>query len=58
VAGRPGYCVETGPWRLIHFTDPTTCHCILSKLTSDSDLKAVMAAVSPDFDRYSGEKAH
>lgn len=57
VAGRPGYCVETGPWRLIHFTDPTTCHCILSTL-ADSELDAVMAAVSPDFHLYSGNRSH
>lgn len=52
VAGRSGYCIESGAWRLIHFTDPTTCHCVLSRLTSEADLYSVMAAVSPQFSDY------
>ncbi|MHC4795186.1 MAG: hypothetical protein ACYTF1_00960, partial [Planctomycetota bacterium] len=49
VAGRDGHRVEAGPWRLIHFTDPTTCHCLLSKLDTESELLAVLSAVSPTF---------
>jgi hypothetical protein len=49
VAGRGGQCVEIGPWQLIHFTDATTCHCLLSRLTNPDELHAVLAAVSPDF---------
>lgn len=49
VAGRGGQCVAIGPWQLIHFTDPTTCHCLLSRLDREEDLHAVLAAVSPDF---------
>lgn len=48
--------VEIGPWRLVHYTDPTTCHCVLSKLDMDTELPAVFSAVAPKFaDR---ENAH
>ncbi len=49
LAGRGGHRVEVGPWQLIHFTDLTTCHCLLSKLDRDEDLHAVLAAIAPDF---------
>jgi len=49
VAGREGHRVEVGPWQLIHFTDPTTCHCLLSKMETDSELIAVLKAVSLNF---------
>jgi hypothetical protein len=52
VGGRHGHSVEVGPWRLVHFTDPTTCHCILSTLDMDTELPKVMRAVAPDFDKY------
>lgn len=42
-----GHSVEVGPWRLVHLTDPTTCHCVLSKLDPQAELPAVMAAVAP-----------
>jgi hypothetical protein len=49
VAGRGGQCVAVGPWQLIHFTDPTTCHCLLSRIEREEDLHAVLKAVSPNF---------
>jgi hypothetical protein len=46
-----GRKVEVGPWKLIHLTDPTTCHCVLSRLDEDTELPAVMAAVAPNLGR-------
>jgi hypothetical protein len=48
VAGREGQRVEVGPWQLVHFTDPSTCHCLLSKL-DEAGQSAVFAAVAPSF---------
>jgi anti-sigma factor RsiW len=45
VAGREGSRVEAGPWRLLHFTDPQTCHCLLSRLSEQEQLE-VMKAVA------------
>jgi len=42
-----GHKVEVGPWKLVHLTDPTTCHCILSKLDNPADLARIVAAVAP-----------
>lgn len=41
------HAVEAGPWQLIHFTDPTTCHCLLSRETSEPLLREMLAAISP-----------
>lgn len=41
-----GHMVKVGDWRLIHVTDPVTCHCILSKLP-DRDLAPVLKTVAP-----------
>lgn len=49
VAGREGQRVEVGLWRLIHFTDPTTCHCLLSKLDKESEIFAIMQSIAPEF---------
>lgn len=49
VGGRHAHSVEVGPGRLVHFTDPTTCHCVLSRLDMQSELPAVMAAIAPEF---------
>ncbi len=49
IDGRHGDQVEVGPWRLVHFTDPSTCHCVLSTLDPDTQLPDVMAAVAPLF---------
>lgn len=51
VAGRSGHCVEVGGWRLMHFTDPTTCHCLLSRIEDQQQVEAVLAAVSPGFNK-------
>lgn len=42
------HCVEVGPWQLIHYTDPTTCHCLLSRIPDEAQLRAILAAISPD----------
>lgn len=54
VACQHAHRVEVGPWHLVHFTDPTTCHCVLSKLDMDAELPAVLAAIAPRF--AEGEK--
>jgi mycothiol system anti-sigma-R factor len=52
VAGREGHRIDVGPWRLIHFTDPTTCHCLLSRLDREEDVFAVMGGIAPSFTGY------
>lgn len=42
-----GHKVEVGVWALVHVTDPTTCHCILSRLGESSELPPILAAVAP-----------
>jgi len=42
-----GHEVKVGDWRLVHLTDPTTCHCVLSKLSDTTGLPEVLAAVAP-----------
>lgn len=42
-----GHKVEVGSWKMVHLTDPTTCHCVLSQLDETSELPAVMAAIAP-----------
>lgn len=42
-----GHKVPVGQWSLVHLTDPSTCHCVLSKLSEDEELPAVMAAIAP-----------
>ncbi len=42
-----GHKVEVGSWKLVHLTDPTTCHCVLSQLDEATELPAIMAAVAP-----------
>ncbi len=49
VGNHYGQRIDIGPWKLLHFTDPTTCHCILSTLDVESELPAVFAAVAPQF---------
>lgn len=50
VGGRHGDRVKVGPWQLVHFTDPSTCHCVLSRLDSSNGLAKVLAAVVPQFE--------
>lgn len=42
-----GHKVPVGEWSLVHLTDPSTCHCVLSRLDEATELPAVMAAVAP-----------
>ncbi|MBP7934058.1 MAG: zf-HC2 domain-containing protein [Phycisphaerae bacterium] len=39
--------VQHGGWRLVHYTDPSTCHCVLSKLDVHAQLPAVLTAIAP-----------
>jgi hypothetical protein len=58
VAGHEGHRVEVGAWQLLHFTDPSTCHCLLSNLQDESELAAVMASIAPRFTEDSGNRMH
>ncbi len=42
-----GHKVEIGAWKLVHVTDPTTCHCVLSRLNETTELSQVLDAVAP-----------
>jgi len=42
-----GHSVKVGDWRMVHLTDPTTCHCVLSRTTDDDLLASVMSAIAP-----------
>mgnify|MGYP001577295286 FL=1 len=41
-----GHKVQVGDWKLVHLTDPTTCHCVLSRLDEQRELPAVLTAVA------------
>lgn len=45
-----GQKVVVGDWKLVHVTDPTTCHCVLSRLDEATELPAILAAVAPGSD--------
>lgn len=42
-----GHRVEVGEWRLIHVTDATTCHCVLSRLDERTELPPILDLVAP-----------
>jgi hypothetical protein len=42
-----GHAVEVGEWSLVHVTDPTTCHCVLSRLDHERELADVLPLVAP-----------
>ncbi len=42
-----GHSVKIGEWRMMHLTDPTTCHCVLSRVTDDAQLAELMSAIAP-----------
>ena len=42
-----GHSVSVGDWKLVHLTDPSTCHCVLSRLDESRDLPKIMSAVAP-----------
>jgi len=46
-----GHAVEVGEWSLVHVTDATTCHCILSRLDPMTDLPPIVAEVVPNAGR-------
>lgn len=47
IGGHCGHKVRVGEWKLVHLTDATTCHCLLSRLDEKSEMPAVMAAIAP-----------
>lgn len=42
-----GHKVRVGEWTLVHLTDSTTCHCLLSRLDEETEIPAVMNAIAP-----------
>lgn len=53
-----GHKVPIGEWSLVHLTDPSTCHCVLSRLDESTELPAVMAAVAPGSAAATGDANH
>lgn len=48
IGERSGHKVQVGQWMLVHLTDPTTCHCLLSRLDEQTEMPAVMGAIAPE----------
>jgi len=42
-----GHAVQVGAWRMVHLTDPSTCHCVLTREQSDGAIAGVMQAIAP-----------
>lgn len=42
-----GHAVSIDGWTMVHVTDPTTCHCVLSRL-NQAELPPILRAVAPD----------
>lgn len=42
-----GHSVAVGDWNLIHVTDATTCHCVLSRMKLGTELSDVLSAIAP-----------
>jgi len=40
--------IQVGPWRLMHFMDKTTCHCVLTEVEDDSELPAMVEQIAPE----------
>lgn len=53
-----GHKVPVGEWSLVHSTDATTCHCVLSRLDETTELPAVMTAVAPNSTSESTDPVH
>ena len=51
-----GHAVAVGDWKLVHLTDPTTCHCVLSRLDDATELPAVMQKLAPQYFSGDGEQ--
>ncbi|MCH7807884.1 MAG: zf-HC2 domain-containing protein [Planctomycetes bacterium] len=58
VGRHEGHQVSVGEWKLVHLMDPTTCHCVLSKLDERTELPGVMAAVAPGLPEGTGGHGH
>ncbi len=50
-----GHVVAVGDWKMVHLTDPTTCHCVLSQLDEATELPAVMQQLAPQSFGTGGE---
>ncbi len=53
-----GYKVQVGEWKLIHMTDSTTCHCLLSRLDEETGIPLVMAAIAPKISNADAPNGH
>ena len=53
-----GHNVPVGDWNLVHVTDATTCHCVLSRLKLDAELSDVLSAIAPNSPSASHEHHH
>lgn len=53
-----GHRVEVGEWKLVHLTDATTCHCVLSKLDEARELPLVFAKIAPNSKPDSRNESH
>jgi len=42
-----GHKVQIGEWKLVHLTDSSTCHCLLSR-QDEKRFPEIMAAIAPD----------
>ncbi len=58
VGRHEGRTVSVGQWKLVHLMDPTTCHCVLSRLDEQTELPGVMAAVAPGLPEGGGGHPH
>jgi hypothetical protein len=58
VGKHKGHKVSVGEWKLVHLMDPTTCHCVLSRLDERTELPAVMAAVAPELPPGGSRRGH
>jgi len=53
-----GHKVQVGEWKLVHLTDPTTCHCLLSRLDEQSEIPMVMKAIAPELAETGATDGH
>ncbi len=58
VGKHEGHKVSVGEWKLVHLMDPTTCHCVLSRLDEQTELPDVMSAVAPGIRPGAGHHGH
>jgi len=53
-----GHKVQVGQWKLVHLTDPTTCHCLLSRLDEEIGIPQVMSAIAPELRENTRSREH